>query len=491
MARVFGKLNEDDKSLSFSEKAYKQDPSNKFYGLFLADLYVRSRRLDEAAKIYQNILQQGPENAEYGVELAAIHILNGKFEDAIKAYDKLEKALGISDEVIRQKQSVLLRMRKLDEAIKEGDRLIASDPTEVEYLQDQAELLMNNGKTEKAIPYIEKALQIQPDLGEAHLMLAEIFREKGDAERAGKEMEKALLDNNLDSSLKAQALVNYVSLVKDDQATEKAIKMMEGLIKTDPTEGKYHAIMGDLLVRKNRPAEARSAYLKAARFNKNVSEIWTMVIKLDSDLNQVDSMLVHTEEAIEVFPNHAVFWYQNGAANLIKKKYDRAIEALEEARRLAPDKFELNTYIYAGLGDAYNALAKHERSDDAYEEALKADPNNDHVMNNYSYFLSLRKSKLNRAVELSSILAEKHPSNGTYLDTHGWVLFVNQEFERAKPFLEKAAQLKPKSGIVQEHFGDVLYKLGEKEKAVEIWKRAKTIGGVTPDIDKKIMEGKI
>ena len=491
MAQTLLKANQEDKALAFSQKAYKQDPSNKFYGIQLADLLMKKRQLPEAAKIYQNIIQNNPQNAEYGVELAAIYALDGKYDEAVKAYNNLEKSTGITEELTRQKQMILLKAGKVEDAMKEGDNLIASDPTETDYLENQAELLMTNGKSEKAIPYLEKILQIHPENGEAHLMLAEIFREKGDATRCTEEMDKALADPSLDPSTKARAVISYVSLVKDEASRAKALAMVNGLIKANPQEAKYYAILGDLYLQNKQPLEARNAYIKAARIDKSVNEIWSMVIKLDNDVNQTDSMIVHTEEAIEVFPNQSIFWYQNGAAYLIKRKYDKAVESLKESKRLAPEKFELMPYILSGLGDAYNGMAKHELSDEAYEEALKVDSSNDHVLNNYSYFLSLRKEKMARAIELSSKLIEKYPNNGTYLDTYGWVLYVNKDFIKAKAYLEKAVQLKPRSGTVLEHLGDAQYQIGEKDQALETWKKAKSLGGVSNLLEKKISEGKL
>jgi Tfp pilus assembly protein PilF len=141
-------------------------------------------------------------------------------------------------------------------------------------------------------------------------------------------------------------------------------------------------------------------------------------------------------------------------------------------------------------------LNKHEKSDDAYEAALKENPNNDHVLNNYSYFLSLRKDKLERAAQMAEVLVQKHPDDATYMDTYAWVLYVQKDYKKARVFLEKAVQLndkaaeygKTKSAVIVEHYGDVLFQLGEKDKAVEQWKKAKTIGTTSNLIDKKIAE---
>ena len=85
------------------------------------------------------------------------------------------------------------------------------------------------------------------------------------------------------------------------------------------------------------------------------------------------------------------------------------------------------------------------------------------------------------------------------MDTYAWVLYVQKDYKKARVFLEKAVELndkaaqygKTKSAVIVEHYGDVLYKLGEKDKAVEVWKKAKAIGTTSTFIDKKIAEMKL
>jgi tetratricopeptide (TPR) repeat protein len=208
----------------------------------------------------------------------------------------------------------------------------------------------------------------------------------------------------------------------------------------------------------------------------------------------VDSLLIHSEKALEVFPTQGLFWYSNGSANLFKRKYQQAVDALEESQKLlaATSNNELKKGIEVQLGDAYNGLGDHAKSDEYYEAVLKIDPLNDHVLNNYSYFLSLRNEKLPRALQLAQKLVERNPTDATYLDTYAWVLYVSKDYAKAKQYLEKALANPAKvSGTIIEHYGDVLYQLGQPEKAADQWKAAKAKGNAGPDIDKKIATGKL
>jgi tetratricopeptide (TPR) repeat protein len=492
LSNTYLRLKNEDKAVEYAEKAVKQDGENLDYQELLADIYMRKKDFVAAAKVYQSLTQKAPTNPSYFLEQSAIHIFNNKYEDAIKSYNQAEKILGVSEEITRQKQMVLIKQGKVEDAIREGEKLIESDPEEVDFKVDQAELLMTNRRSEKAIPYLEQILKLSPENAQAHVMLAQLYQEKGDYEKCNKELELAFADNGLDANTKSRILMSYIEMLKDDKSKETAFNLVKNLLKTNPKDPKAHAIYGDLLIKKGETSLGRDAYVRAARLDKSISAVWGQIIQFDFDLKQLDSAIKHSEEAIEVFPNQSLFWYLNGSAYYQKRKNDKAIESLEEARRLAPDGSELTQHIYAQLGDTYNSLSKHEKSDDAYESALKENPNNDHVLNNYSYFLSLRKEKLERALEMSGKLVERNPDNGTYLDTHAWVLYVKKDYQKARQFLEKAViNNKSKSGTVIEHYGDVLFQLGEKDKAVEQWKRAKSTGGSSTSIDQKIADQKL
>lgn len=495
VANAFLKTGKIAEAIPHATKAYSLDNQNKYYALLLAELYVKQKRYSEAEELYEKLLKKGPENAEYGVELAAIYLFNDKPDKALEAYNAVERELGLNEEIIRQKQRIYLKQNKIEKAVEEAEKLVASEPTEPDYLLEGAELLVANDRTDQAISWIERALKLNADLPQAHVLLADIYRKKGDMARVSQELNLVLSNPNLEAGLKARVLSSYVGMTSESPNGQKdALLMAQNLAKSSPNDPKTQVMLGDLLIQQGKKADARDAYAKAARLDGSVYEVWGALLQLDGELNQVDSLLAHSEQALEVFPTQGLFWYSNGSANLYKRKYQQAVDALEESKKLlaTSSNSELKRGIDAQLGDAYNGLGDHAKSDEAYESVLKVDPLNDHVLNNYSYFLSLRKENLPRALQLAQKLVERNPTNATYLDTYAWVLYVSKDYAKARQYLEKAlADPANVSGTIIEHYGDVLYQLGQPDKAVEQWKQAKTKGGAGPDLDKKIATGKM
>jgi len=279
-------------------------------------------------------------------------------------------------------------------------------------------------------------------------------------------------------------------MLKTENEVNEAVSLARQLSETHPNEAKATVIYADLLTRQGKFAEARQLYLKAVASDPNVFQVWGAIMQLDGQLNQPDSMLAHSEKALELFPNQGMFWYFNGTANLMKKNYKEAASSLEESLKMIGENPQLVPLIHAQLGDAFNGVGAHDKSDAAYELALKADPDNDHVLNNYSYFLSLRKEKLDLALKMSEKLVQQHQNNPTYLDTYAWVLYIRKDYKKAKEYLEKAMlDSSGVSGTIVEHYGDVLFKLGERDNAVAQWKKAKRMGETTELLDKKIATG--
>ena len=239
-----------------------------------------------------------------------------------------------------------------------------------------------------------------------------------------------------------------------------------------------------------RAARTSDNYLKAIALSPGNFSIWQNTINLEFQLQQYDSVVVHAERALEYFPNQAIFYFFSGLGHYVQNNYEYAVQALETGKKFTTDNALLSEF-HGQLGDAYNGLEKYQESYAAYDKALAYNANNDHVLNNYSYFLSLRNERMEQAVAMCEKLIAKHPNNPTYLDTYGWVLYVTGDFKGAEKYLKKAIDQNTEDGTILEHYGDVLFRLGEEEEAVKYWQMASQTSEASENIEKKIRERKI
>ena len=190
---------------------------------------------------------------------------------------------------------------------------------------------------------------------------------------------------------------------------------------------------------------------------------------------------------MEVFPSQPAFYLYNGIAAIQVKDYERAIESLTSGKLLIIDNRPLQAQFQANLGEAYNATKEYDLSDKAYEGALALDPDNAGTLNNYAYYLSLRSDKLDRAAELSQRSNDLAPNQPSYLDTYAWILYKQARFDDARKWIEKAIDSGgAQNDVILEHYGDILFKLGDHAAAVEQWNKARGFGPGSDKLDQKI-----
>ena len=131
--------------------------------------------------------------------------------------------------------------------------------------------------------------------------------------------------------------------------------------------------------------------------------------------------------------------YFNGFAHLRKRHYpgsDCVPSSKQKSLSNAdPNLWRTEQYM---LGDAYNATKAYDKSDKAYDEALALNPIITWHLNNYSYYLALRKTNLEKAEKMSSLLIKNNPDNPTFLDTYAWVLYSRQKYKEARKVIERA-----------------------------------------------------
>ncbi len=503
-------------------KAIELDDDNESYYVLLANIRKSELRPSLAIMAYEKLLKKRPELADYYFELAELYSTLGNsyyqqkmelalsgnakkgkgakklkkleemtdeyFNKALFALNQIEKKYGITEEVTTNKQLILMRQDKMEEAYKEGERLIEAHPDEPVYQIFQAELFQSNKEYERAVELLTKTTENHPRYGKANLLLYDLYKELDRDDLAIEQLKKAFQDPDVGVPEKASKLNPFLLSISQGNNKEIATELVNTLAEVHKDDPHALSVQGDFYRLIKDSQKARDTYQKVIELDKNNLSVWEKLVAYDLDINDHDRLIEHTEEALELFPNQPTLWLYNGIGYSYKKEYEKSISALEYGRNLASDLNMKNTFN-AQLGDIYNDAKEYEKSDAAYEAVLSVDPNDPHVLNNYSYFLSLRGEKLELAKEMSKRLITNNPDDPTYLDTYGWVLFMVGEYEESKLVLAKAAS-KMEDGTIIEHYGDALFKTGETEKAVEQWQKAKKLGGTTENIDKKIEEKK-
>lgn len=486
IAEILLKNGEARDALPFARRAVELDGSNKYYLLLAAEVYKVLSDFDEAAKLYARMIDEIEGTESYLFDLAILYQYQGKYPEALQTYQKAEEIFGMNEMVLREKQKIYLRDKNYDALLADWDKLIAENEDEDRYAIELCEFLISQNLTTQAK---ERLAKIEKNK-HANLLLSQIYMNEGNIPKAIELAGSTMNDESVDYKAKLQVLNSFMNAVKTDADKESVKAMSVQLALVYPGVYEVQAYTGDLMFSFKEETKARDYYLKAVRIDPSKFGVWQNILTIESGLDQYDSVIAHADRALEYFPNQAALYYFSGTSYLIQKNYKKSVQMLDMGKKYATDP-KLQTIFYGQLGDAYNSLKQYDKSYASYESALKANPNNDHVLNNYSYFLSLRREQMDKALEMSTLLVKLHPENPTYLDTHGWVLYTMRKYKEAVEFLRKAANLRENDGTVLEHYGDVLFQLGKVDEAVEQWKRASQFNDVSEHIEKKIAEKKL
>lgn len=473
------------------EKAVTINPDNEWYWVALADSYQKTNSIDKLENVYNELVRINPDRPDYYFDKANTYFLQKRYDEALKIYDQLETITGLTDDLMAARQKIYLKQGRVDKAASDLDEMIASNPTELRYYLLLGELYNSNGYADKALVVLEKAGKINPDNGLLHLALADIYRDKKNYEGSFSELVTAFASPEIDVNQKIRIVLGYLPKFPDPNAKASALELSGILSNTHPTDAKAQSLYGDMLVQNEKYNEAKPVFKKAVALAKDNYASFEQLVRIELSEGNAEEAIKDGEEALSYFPNQAWMNYLVGAAQLQKKNYGKAVGYLKNAAAMGGDDKNLLGYVWAALGDSYHSMSNNKLSDDAYAKALEYNPKSAYTLNNYAYYLSLRGERLEYAAEMSKLSNDLQPNTASFEDTYAWILFKQKKYAEARIWIEKAILHDKNNSAVQiEHYGDIMFYLGDTAAALQNWKKAKQNGAQSPALERKINEKK-
>ncbi|MDR1860777.1 MAG: tetratricopeptide repeat protein [Bacteroidales bacterium] len=485
-------LNNDMTSASLMlEAIQKVNKTNKYYKEMLAQVYQERKEYAKAAAIYDELAKMFPENDEYTFRKAGMLAVSGNCEESLAIYNELEQKVGMNIQITSAKQAIFLELKKPDEALREINRFIDSSPNSIEGYSLLADFYQSQGKKAEVLETYNKILQIEPDNGAILFAIADYYLEDGKFDVAYNYVLQAFNNDEVDQDAKVQFYVLLMQNKQKSMWTDRQINELLNILQAKyPKNSALYPLFADRLLREEKLPEAY-AYLKQyLNESPEDEQIWEHLLYIANDLQDTVNLYSDSKKALEYFPKNPVFCLLNAVGAMQRDNYTEALNVLERGAPYARnEKMRLSFNIYKA--EACYKLNRHKDAFALFEEVIKKDPENYMSMNNYAYYLSLRNEELDKAERLSSQTVKSDPTNDTFLDTYAWVLFKQKEYEKAKTYIELSLENGGSANaVIVEHYGDILYMLGQRKKAVEQWKKAKELGEGSDKLDQKIKESK-
>lgn len=156
-------------------------------------------------------------------------------------------------------------------------------------------------------------------------------------------------------------------------------------------------------------------------------------------------------------------------ALIVGRKFEAAIaEAMQWINETQDDRIRGGCHAWIAIchqqrGDSARAI-------DALQKAYDINPRSASVNNDLGYTLADANLRVDEAERMIRYALRRQPANGAFIDSFGWALYKTGKFERALRWLEKASQsVGDDDPVVHDHLGDVHWRMGSADKAVEHW----------------------
>lgn len=472
------------------ETAVQLDESNFWFRLSYATALRDLGQASKAIEEFKGLVEKEPKRIELKYELAQLLLNNGKKDEGLVVINQIEEELGVTEEVSFLKQRVHLSNNDVDAAAAEIQKLIDTYPNEINYYGALADTYALNGRKEEALKVYEKMQQLDSTNYRLQFSMAEFYRQNGENEKYLESLGKAFLhpEMNIDEKIK-YVLTFYDVDSRNKEQKQVGIDLCQKIALAHPKNAKSFALLADFQYFDNQIAAAKQSYITTISLDSSRFPVWNQLIYIFVDQGDTTQLVNYSRRAIELFPNQPTVYLTYGIGLSQQGKNESAIEYLELGKDLVLDNPALKSQFYSSLGDAYHEINDNANSDKNYDQALSIDPKNIIVLNNYSYYLSLRNKNLDKAKQMSAKSNNLAPNQASFQDTYAWILFQLKEYENAKIWINKAIDNSSEpSGELLEHKGDILFHLGEVEEAVEFWEKARKAGSNSETIDKKITD---
>ncbi len=493
LSALYRMKNLPEQGFEMIKNAVELDSTNKWYKIRLAEFYALNNDYESFIKIYDKLLEDDPNNLEYLEVYIETLLRIGDYEKVTEKLDVYEENIGVNEYLSMQKIEIYKLLGKKDKVLMEMEKLANTYPYETRYLSMLAEMYVQNKREKEAFEIYLKIKQLNPEDPYINISLMEYYQKQGDLDKAFDEFILSIRNKNLDYNTKAQ-IYEYWFAEKDgeNETTVKEAKAAgEAFIETHPDKELGYYVIGTVYFNDEVYDKAQTYYLDAIARDSSSFITWYQLVFTDVELNNAEILNKHSSTAMRFYPEQPIFYLFNGVSLVDMKRYEEAIKVFEKGRFMSADK-KLTANFDTYIADIYHELGNKEMMYKQYDRVLRNDPENIYVLNNYAYFLSLDNERLDEALKMSAQTIEKEPKNVTYIDTYAWVLYKLERYKDAKKWMEKVFSYdKNPQGINYEHYGDILYKLGDTKKAVQNWKKAKKLGGTSEFIDQKIKDEKI
>ena len=213
---------------------------------------------------------------------------------------------------------------------------------------------------------------------------------------------------------------------------------------------------------------------------KKEAQIISKEIDQKESLKFIKSNFEKIEKPNEKFLFDIANFYKNA------KEYEQAIKYYTKVLEIIGDDLQIKSDLFYRRGASNERMGNYKEADRDMLLSLEIDPDDAYVLNYLAYSWLERDHKIKEAMEMLEKAYSLKENDPYIIDSIGWAYFLTDDYVKAETYLKRAVELMPDDAIVNDHYGDILWKLGRKIQARYFWKSVSKMEDVDEELLQKI-----
>ncbi len=507
------------KSLTLMRPYVDQYPQDTEEAMNYSFLVARSGDIDEAIRVAERSDTIAGSLPNILLSLAQYYTARQDIEKAISTLERYERIEGSDPDIALRKFSLMYMQGDTMRLLNESARLVRENPLSTEYLLIRGNALEALEMPDSALVCYQQAETLDPDDGKVKLTLANYYLERGDSAAYDQKSREAILSENIMLDEKLDMVTRYMqNIISDTTADQRrGARLFDGLLRQYPHEPKVLDLGAQFSATIEDYTRAQELMSYATDLEPENPDYWTRLAHFYFIAEDYEKAMATCEKALEKLPEatrglllvYGTSSSLSGEYEKARKVYQQLLDMelpgayltddpqtiLQKAAKLPYESLIKVAGYFEMAGDGSFKTGDIERSTKEYDVVLALDPENLTAINNYAYYLALGGGDLDKAEQLSRKTVAEQPDYATFLDTLAWILYLKGEYQEALEVQERAMDsISPEAESSSEywdHLGDIQYRCGLKDKALESWKKALNLDKGNKKIAEKVRDKKI
>ena len=511
-------LNQDqyDDSFKFLKKINGLETSHKNYSIKYLYSLINSGNFKEAFNYSRKLEKKNLDNFESNLIIGAYHLKNSNLDKAQKYFLKaknlnsnfilnnfVSNSLYLWSNLSRLNQATL-KLKKLDERFENLKKI------QNIFLN----CYFNSSQTKKL--FVEITLDKSTDFSRYNYFYASYLASKGKFKEAKETIDYALdlyprnlllnqykIDLNKNKNIllfncqKEEHVIAEILYITANALSSRSIFPLSNFYLNlakylNEDFNSYDTLLAENFYNTDNFIEAKKIYNNLSKngeaFNWYSSKQLARILLNDDKKKEALKLLKTSYNNLPIKELYETFDYAEFLKN--NEKFEESIPFYTKIIDQVDTNHQLYTEATDGRGVAYERIGLWNKAERDLLASLKADPNQAYVINYLAYSWIEQGVKVKESLSMLE-KANKLRANDPYIvDSLGWALFKLKRFEEAKEYLQLAVRLMPADPIVNDHYGDVLWKNGNEIQARYYWKNVLSLEK-TEDELKEIIYGKL